>query len=91
MNLERELNMTKEDSPVTTDEQAYLIEPTHREIHLKSIDHVRLEMGKVYREMRSGRIPTHEGTRLVYVLGQIGKMIELYEIEKRLEVLEQGK
>lgn len=91
MNQEREPNMTKEDLSVTIDEQANLIEPTLREIHLKTIDHVRLEMGKVYREMRLGKIPTNEGTRLVYVLGQIGKMIELHEIEKRLEVLEQSK
>ena len=45
-------------------------------------------MGRVYREMRGGKIETQEGTRLVYVLGQIGKLAELYEIEKRIIALE---
>jgi hypothetical protein len=45
-------------------------------------------MAKVYRDMKLQRIPTSDGTRLVYVLAQIGKMIELYEIEKRIDKLE---
>ena len=57
-------------------------------IHLKTIDDVRLEMAKVYRDMKLQKIPTHDGTRLVYVLAQIGKMIEVHDLEKRLNVLE---
>lgn len=57
-------------------------------VDLKSIDDVRLEMARVYRDMRSKKIPTSDGTRLVYVLGQIGKMIELHEIVKRIDNLE---
>ena len=57
-------------------------------IDLKSIDDVRLEMAKVYRSMKSGEVKASDGTRLVYVLSQIGKMIELYEVEKRLTILE---
>ncbi len=68
-----------------SDNQALLI--PHR-IDLKSIDDVRLEMARVYRDMKSQKIPTSDGTRLVYVLGQIGKMIELHDIEKRVEELE---
>jgi hypothetical protein len=45
-------------------------------------------MAKVYREMKLQSIPTSDGTRLVYVLAQIGKMIELHDIEKRVEKLE---
>lgn len=81
--------MAKEDLTVTIDEQELLTEPTPREIHLKSIDHIRLEMGRVYRDMRLGRVASSDGTRLVYVLSQIGKMIELYEIVKRIEKLEE--
>ncbi len=58
-------------------------------IDLKTIDDVRLEMARVYRDMKTQKIPTSDGTRLVYVLGQIGKMIELYEIVKRVEKLEE--
>ena len=81
--------MTKENSPVTIYEPTNLIEPTPREIHLKTIDHVRLEMAKVYRDMKLQKIPAHDGTRLVYVLAQIGKMIEIHEIEKRVSQLEE--
>ena len=58
-------------------------------IDLKTIDDVRLEMARVYRDMRAERILANDGTRLVYVLGQIGKMIELHEIIKRVEKLEE--
>ncbi len=58
-------------------------------IDLKTIDDVRLEMARVYRDMKTQKIHTSDGTRLVYVLGQIGKMIELYEIVKRVEKLEE--
>lgn len=81
--------MTKENSTVTIYEPTNLIEPTPREIHLKTIDHVRLEMAKVYRDMKLQKIPSHDGTRLVYVLAQIGKMIEIHEIEKRVSQLEE--
>lgn len=63
------------------------IKPTPS-IHLKTIDDIRLEMAKVYRDMKLQKIPTHDGTRLVYVLAQIGKMIEVHEIEKRVSQLE---
>lgn len=62
--------------------------PTPCRIDLKTIDDVRLETARVYRDMRSQKIPTHDGTRLAYVLSQIGKMIELHDIEKRIEKLE---
>lgn len=57
-------------------------------IDLKIIDDIRLEMARVYRDMRSQKIPTTDGTRLVYVLSQIGKMVELHEIERRIGELE---
>lgn len=63
--------------------------PIPNRIDLKTIDDVRLEMARVYRDMRAEKIFTNDGTRLVYVLGQIGKMIELHEIIKRVEKLEE--
>jgi hypothetical protein len=47
-------------------------------------------MAKVYRDMKLQKIPTHDGTRLVYVLAQIGKMIELHDLEKRVNLLEEN-
>ncbi len=63
--------------------------PIPNRIDLKTIDDVRLEMARVYRDMRAERILTCDGTRLVYVLGQIGKMIELHEIVRRIDKLEE--
>jgi hypothetical protein len=62
--------------------------PTPPRIDLKTIDDVRVEMARVYRDMRAGRIETSDGTKLAYVLAQLGKLIESGEIEKRLEALE---
>ncbi len=79
---------TASKEPVTVDNASGRLDPTPVKIDLKTIDDVRLEMAKVYRDMKGGRIETSDGTKLVYVLGQIGKMIELYDIENRLTLLE---
>jgi uncharacterized protein YjhX (UPF0386 family) len=62
--------------------------PTPYRIDLKTLDDVRVEMARVYRDMRTGRIESQDGTRLVYVLAQIGKIIEAGDVEKRVEALE---
>jgi hypothetical protein len=59
-----------------------------KKIDLATVDDVRLEMARTYRAMKSGGIETSDGTKLVYVLCQIAKMIELYDIENRLTLLE---
>lgn len=58
-------------------------------INLSNSEDVRREMARVYRETRSMKIPTSDGTKLVFILCQILKAHEIYSIEKRLEVLEQ--
>lgn len=75
-------------STITQDNSQEVSTPTPYRIDLKSIDDVRLEMAKVYRSMKSGEIVSSDGTRFVYVLSQIGKMIEVHDIEQRLAVLE---
>ena len=82
-----ESNITQETTLETLCLDTSYSKPTPS-IHLKTINDVRLEMAKVYREMKLQKIPTSDGTRLVYVLAQIGKMLELHEIEKRVEQLE---
>ena len=76
------------DSAVTIDGASIALAATPPRIDLKSIDDIRLEMARVYREMRSNVIESQQGTRLVYVLSQIGKLIELHEIEQRMIALE---
>jgi hypothetical protein len=74
--------------PVPIDNESLEVVPTPSRIDLKSIDDIRLEMARVYREMRSNQIEAQQGTRLVYVLSAIGKLIELNDIEKRISDLE---
>ena len=75
-------------APATIDGESLELIPTPARIDLKSINDIRLEMARVYREMRSKTIETQDGTRLVYVLAAMGKLIELHEIEQRLSALE---
>jgi hypothetical protein len=75
-------------TPVTIDGSTSEVLPTPSRLDLKSIDDIRLEMARVYREMRGNSIEAQQGTRLVYVLSQIGKLIELHELERRMAALE---
>lgn len=58
------------------------------QIKLATIEDCRREMARVYRDARTTRIDSQDASRLVYILSQIGKLIELSDIEKRLELLE---
>ena len=79
---------TANNVPVTIDGTTLSLIPTPQTIHLKTADDVRLEMGKVYREMRTNKLPIEDGSKLVYTLGQIGKIIEVSEVQKRIEAVE---
>src|SRR5262245_25881002 len=57
-------------------------------IHLKTMHDVRIEMAKVYRAMKTGLIKPEAGTRLTYVLSQIGRVIESDVIATRVEAVE---
>lgn len=88
--MKKQITATVDKQPLTIDAVTGRLDPTPQTIHLKTVDDVRLEMAKVYREMRHGKIESGEGTKLVYVLAQIGKVIELNEIEKRILLLERA-
>ncbi len=81
-------NTAKENSPATIDGASLDVLPTPPTIHLKTADDVRLEMAKVYRDMRQGRIDMADGTKLAYVLGQLNRAIETGIVEARMEALE---
>lgn len=65
-------------------------EPTAKQIKLVTVMDCKREMARVYRDARQGRIDIHDGTRLVYMLSQIGKLIEVSELEQRIELLEEA-
>ncbi|MBX9636193.1 hypothetical protein [Nitrosomonas sp.] len=63
-------------------------DPTPQRTKLVTLVDCRREMARVYRDARAGHMNISDGTRLIYMLGQIGRMIESSDIEKRIEVLE---
>ena len=84
------IDLSAVQSPMTVDNASGEAYPTpSKKIDLANINDVRLEMASVYRGMKSGSIEAGDGSRLVYVLGQIGKMIELHDIERRINQLEE--
>jgi hypothetical protein len=57
-------------------------------IKLDSLKSVREEAGRVYREMRTGKVDKADGTKLIFVLDVLRRMIEADELERRVSVLE---
>ena len=75
-------------NPATSVPPGEIISPPPKATNLHSLDAVRREMARVYRDMRTGKVPSQDGARLVYVLGELRKMFEVCELEKRIAVLE---
>ena len=60
------------------------------QLKLATIEDVRREMARVYREARTGMTDTANSSRLVYMLTSIAKMIEIGQLEQRLTILEEN-
>ncbi|MGZ8954440.1 MAG: hypothetical protein ACXW0Q_07155 [Methylovulum sp.] len=58
---------------------------------LDTLQDVRKEAARVYREARSGLIEAQEATKLVWCLQAVGKLITESDLEKRIEALENQK
>ena len=65
-------------------------DPTPQQIKLVTAMDCKREMARVYRDASQGRIDIQDGTRFIYMLSHIGKMIEVSELEKRIELLEEA-
>jgi hypothetical protein len=69
--------------------QQELVAPaTRRRADLATLTDVRRELGRVYRDMRKGKIASHDGTRYTYVLKAIADLIAQSDLEARIEALE---
>ena len=77
------------DRALTIDGATGSVDPPPPKIDLAKAIDVRREMAKVYREMRAKKIDAADGTKFIYALTAIGKMIEIHEIEARIEALEE--
>ena len=60
-------------------------------VKLETVQDCRREMAKVYRESRSQLIDVSDASKFVYMLGAVGKLIEVSDMEKRIEALEAQK
>ncbi|WP_031405376.1 hypothetical protein [Thiomonas sp. FB-Cd] len=69
-----------------------VLDPTPRRdrVRLHSIDDIRLELGRVYNDMRDGSLDPSDGTKFAYVLGQMVRIFETRELEQRTEALERA-
>lgn len=62
--------------------------PTPTKIPLNSLDDVRREMARVYREARARKLDTAEASKLSFMLQGLAKLLEATVIERRLSELE---
>lgn len=57
-------------------------------IRLASIDDVRVEMARLYRDARRNALPLSDASKLAFILGQLVKVMELQLIERRVDEIE---
>ena len=62
--------------------------PSPRRINLDSLENVRREVARLYREARSGMLPLTDATRLAFLLQVLAKLHEVTTLEKRIAALE---
>ena len=58
---------------------------------LDTMQDVKREMAKVYREARGGVVDVQDATKLTWCLQAVAKVIEGSDLEKRIEILEAKK
>ena len=78
------------ESPKLSVNSGVCLTPIPPKIDLRDAHAIRRELGAVYRDMRSGRIETQDGTRLAYVLDQIRKAYETGLLQDRIDLLERA-
>lgn len=85
MSESREFHGTNSPHP-----QGFAHDPTpgRRRPNLATLVGVRREMARVYVAMKTGKLPSQDGTRLAYVLTSIAKLIESSDLQQRIEALE---
>ena len=64
------------------------IPPRRVRMPLATVTDCRRAMAQVIREARAGRLSTGDMTRYVYSLRELAKVVEVSELEERLEQLE---
>ena len=55
---------------------------------LETLQDIKKEMSRLYRDTRSGLVHVQDATKLTWCLQALSKVIESSDLEKRIEVLE---
>mgnify|MGYP000947039569 FL=1 len=64
--------------------------PPRMRLKLKTIDDVKMEMARLYREGKAGLRDVADVSRLANVLALLGRLIEGSDLEKRIAAIEEG-
>ena len=64
--------------------------PPRMRLTLNTIDDVRAEMARLYREGKAGLRDVADVSRLANVLSLLGRLIEGSDLEKRIAAIEEG-
>ena len=82
-----------DDRPLSQSLEGQALDPaplnTMNKIRLNDAETIRIEMARLYKDMRLGRIDTQDGTRLAYVLDMVRKAHETCELQRRVEIIDQ--
>lgn len=60
-------------------------------LKLETAAHCRREIARIYREARRGELKPETATKLAYLVELASRMIERSDLERRLELLEDGR
>lgn len=77
-------NETREDSSDAADP------PGRLRLKLKTMDDVKAELARLYRQGKAGRRDVAEVSKLANVLSILGRLIEGVDLAARLDALEEG-
>lgn len=80
--------MTDQTPPALIGEHIPARPTPRRRISLRTLRDVRKEMNRVYTECRRGDLDIADGSKLTYMLSQVGKVIADHELEARIVALE---
>jgi hypothetical protein len=61
-----------------------------RILRLATVKEVRLELARLYRETREGKVPAADAAKFAFLLDRIRACIVDHELERRVERLERG-
>ena len=64
--------------------------PPRMRLKLKTIDDVKMEMARLYREGKAGTRDVADVSRLANVLALLGRLIEGSDLERRLTAIEES-